>query len=307
MKIGIISNAAYAVPLLQLLTTNRIQASVFADACSDNDSTAVIRHFCHHTSIPFYEKEPSFLYTWLKEFNPNVVFVLGYKHLIDINQLSSTLLQSVYNIHFGPLPSYRGPNPIFWQIKNNRQTLSVTIHRINDRFDKGPIVWAKDIARGHHLNYGTAHTMLGHIMLEGIIYILQHYAQQKQPNPLPQTLTASNYFRRPILKDVLIDWKEMDGTEIINLILACNPWNKGALTLHQGNEVKILDASLSKEKPKGNTVLTPGVIINIDKCMQVMAKHNKLIDVHMIVLDGAFIPARHAEKYGFQKGQHLGI
>ncbi|RYD59407.1 MAG: methionyl-tRNA formyltransferase [Sphingobacteriales bacterium] len=306
MKIGVISNAAYAVPLLQLCANNRIQASVFADACSDKDSTSALRHFCQVMSVPLYEWEPAMLYTWIKELNPDIVFILGYSHLIDIQQLPSLLLDAVYNIHFGPLPTYRGPNPVFWQIRNNASTLGVTIHRINEKFDDGPVVWAKDILRGYHINYGTAHTILAHVALEGVAHILQHHAQQKKLSPLPQSTVASRYYRRPALNDVLINWAEMELGEILNIILACNPWNKGGLTLYQGSEVKIIDAEVSKDKSVNSASFIPGTIANHNKCLQVVCKGNKLLNINMLALDGAFIPARHAEKYGFLKGRQLG-
>lgn len=308
MKIGIISGAAYAIPLLQLLTNNNIQASVFTDACSvDKDGLAVIRYFCGLASIPLHEKEHSQLYEWIKDFKPDVIFILGYSHLIDISQLPPALLYSVYNIHFGALPAFRGPNPVFWQIKTNAANLTVTIHRINNQFDKGPVVWAKDIPRAHHINYGTAHTMLSHTALEGVVYILQHYAQRKMPAIIQMDTTISRYFRRPGINEVSINWKEMEITEIINLIQACNPWNKGAITIYQGNEVKILDAEPSRDKPNSSMVMTPGIIVNNDKCLQVMCKGNKLLNIYMLLLDGSFIAARHAEKYGFVKGQQLGM
>ena len=45
MKIGIVSGAAYCIPLLQALVNGHIQASVFADACSGAEDLTVIRHF----------------------------------------------------------------------------------------------------------------------------------------------------------------------------------------------------------------------------------------------------------------------
>lgn len=232
---------------------------------------------------------------------------MGYSHLIDIAQLPAALLAATYNIHFGPLPAYRGPNPVFWQLRNGLPTLSVAIHRINEKFDKGPVVWVKDIPRGYHLNYGTAHTMLAHVALEGVVYILQHHAQRKQLGQIAPGTSTSKYYHRPRLNDVLIDWEKMESIQILNLIAACNPWNKGALTLHQGQELKIIDAEISKEKPGSNISFVPGTIVKHDKCLQIVCKGNKLLNINMLVLNGAFIPARYVEKYGFQAGQRLGV
>lgn len=47
--------------------------------------------------------------------------------------------KKIINIHNGPLPKYRGVNPINWALKNNEQEHGVTIHDITPGIDDGPI------------------------------------------------------------------------------------------------------------------------------------------------------------------------
>lgn len=44
------------------------------------------------------------------------------------------------NIHNGPLPEYRGVNPINWALKNGEPEHGVTIHEITPGIDDGPIL-----------------------------------------------------------------------------------------------------------------------------------------------------------------------
>ena len=46
----------------------------------------------------------------------------------------------VLNIHFSPLPKYRGMRPINWALKNNELEHGVTIHEVDGGIDTGPIV-----------------------------------------------------------------------------------------------------------------------------------------------------------------------
>ncbi len=46
----------------------------------------------------------------------------------------------VINLHNGPLPKYRGVNPINWALKNNEREHGVTIHEITPGIDDGPII-----------------------------------------------------------------------------------------------------------------------------------------------------------------------
>jgi len=46
----------------------------------------------------------------------------------------------IVNIHNGPLPKYRGVNPINWALKNNENSHGVTLHHIDEGIDTGDII-----------------------------------------------------------------------------------------------------------------------------------------------------------------------
>jgi len=46
----------------------------------------------------------------------------------------------VINLHNSPLPKYKGVRPINWALKNNEETHGVTVHRITEGIDDGPIL-----------------------------------------------------------------------------------------------------------------------------------------------------------------------
>jgi methionyl-tRNA formyltransferase len=46
----------------------------------------------------------------------------------------------VVNVHCSMLPKYRGPAPVLWAIRNGDPHLGVTVHRMNEEFDAGPIL-----------------------------------------------------------------------------------------------------------------------------------------------------------------------
>lgn len=49
------------------------------------------------------------------------------------------IFSTILNLHNGPLPKYRGVNPINWALKNNEKEHGVTIHSISTGIDDGPI------------------------------------------------------------------------------------------------------------------------------------------------------------------------
>lgn len=46
----------------------------------------------------------------------------------------------VLNIHSSLLPKYRGPAPVLWAIRNGDADLGLTVHRMDEEFDTGPVL-----------------------------------------------------------------------------------------------------------------------------------------------------------------------
>jgi|TARA_R100001377_G_C3190915_1_gene110577 methionyl-tRNA formyltransferase len=56
-----------------------------------------------------------------------------------INQEFINRCGKIINLHNSPLPKYRGVRPINWALKNNERKHGVTIHKITEGIDDGPI------------------------------------------------------------------------------------------------------------------------------------------------------------------------
>lgn len=44
------------------------------------------------------------------------------------------------NLHPSPLPAFRGPTPLFWQLRAGARESAVTLHAMSERMDAGPVV-----------------------------------------------------------------------------------------------------------------------------------------------------------------------
>jgi methionyl-tRNA formyltransferase len=49
------------------------------------------------------------------------------------------------NLHYGPLPRYRGVAPIAWSLINGERSTAVTLHRIEVGIDSGPVVSSRPV------------------------------------------------------------------------------------------------------------------------------------------------------------------
>jgi len=76
---------------------------------------------------------------WAKAFAPDVLLSLHYRNLIPKQILELAPLGAV-NLHPSLLPNYRGTNSVAWVIINGESETGFTFHRMDERFDTGPIL-----------------------------------------------------------------------------------------------------------------------------------------------------------------------
>lgn len=298
MKIGIISNGDVCVALLYFLKQNKADIHLFLEKSRDKQEGAL--HASASMQIPVTHAADRSLYEWAANAVPDIIFVIGYSQRIKTSDLSA-VRHGIYNVHFGKLPEYRGPSPVFWQMKNGEQTIGVTIHKLVAELDAGAIIWQKEIRNEPHFTYLYVNAVLSNVFLEGIVYIIQHLLSGKGLPEIIQDETRAHYDPRPVLKDVVIDWETMPASEIINLVKACNSWNMGAATLYEGMEVKILDAELHTATHSA----VPGTILAIKEQMQVACINNEIININILNLDGSIVPAKNAALFGFVQQKQL--
>lgn len=307
MKIALLSNSDAFFPLAYALLGQQISPYVFYSPSPDSHTNQQVIAFVSQAGINFTEeKQPDKdLYNWLIQGNYDACFVVGYKYLINIDRLKNCPTP-IFNIHFGPLPAYRGATPVFWQLKNGEQNIGLCIHKLSQKFDDGPVVWLKETANLPHYNYRSVNLLFNQLCVEGVFYMLQLIIK-KLPIPLIQRDgVKSSYQKRPGLNEVTINWQEMDATEICNLIRAANPWNKGAITFFNGQEVKLMDAVVISNEILGQNKSEPGNITVSDGLLVICCREGNSIQVNMLFYNECYIPAYQCMHWGFLTGKKLG-
>lgn len=301
MRIGVVSGSGVCIPLLYQLKAWGQEVEVFFGDLpytdKDRDSVPI---FCSSQNVNLVkETKKEQLYEWIGKFKPELIFVAGYSHKIDLNK-TGKVKNGIYNIHYGKLPAYRGPNPVFWQLKNGEEKIGLCIHELSGRLDAGAIVWQQEVKNEVHFNYSLVNQIFSNFQVQGAQFILNFLQRGMSLIPKPQDETKAGYYRKPQLNDVLIHWSSMSPETIIHLVKACNSWNNGAITAIDGMEVKILDAESCERSPEG---MTPGTIIPKDDKLFVACSGNKSLDIGFLSINGVFVPARHASFHGLVAGR----
>jgi methionyl-tRNA formyltransferase len=78
----------------------------------------------------------------MKRLKPSFGVIASFSQIIREEALS---ICPFYNVHPGALPENRGAYPVFWDIKNDRDIFTVSIHLINEKIDSGKLVFKSTI------------------------------------------------------------------------------------------------------------------------------------------------------------------
>ncbi|SDE51471.1 methionyl-tRNA formyltransferase [Mucilaginibacter pineti] len=255
--------------------------------------------FCRARKIAVHaEEDKNELYQWQQLHSPDIVFFSGYSYKVNVVQLKG-VPKGIYNIHFGVLPQYRGASPVFWQLKNGEAQMGLTIHEMTDRLDSGAVVWEQTIKNEEYHTYNYINQLFSELQVRGVAELLIKLSQEQLLHKSEQDESRGNYYGKPQLADVMINWDTMDVKEILNLVKACTSWNNGAGTLINGLELKILDA----ETALAETNNKPGTITIANNKFNVACINNKALSINFLNINNTCIPARHAGFYGLKTGQ----
>jgi len=74
----------------------------------------------------------------LRRLRADVVLMAGFDQILGAPLLAA--LGPVLNVHPSLLPSYRGPAPHFWMVKNGETEGGVSVHLVDDGIDSGPLL-----------------------------------------------------------------------------------------------------------------------------------------------------------------------
>lgn len=79
------------------------------------------------------------LHQWLAALSPAFILVACFPRRLP-EALCAVATQDCLNLHPSLLPRYRGPTPLFWQLRAGERETGVTLHRVRPRIDAGEIV-----------------------------------------------------------------------------------------------------------------------------------------------------------------------
>ena len=191
-------------------------------------------------------------YEYLKKLDADLGIVVAYGQIIP-NEILNLTKKGFINIHASLLPKWRGAAPIQRSIINLDKQTGITIMKINNKLDSGPICNSYKIDISNNENAEIISNKLSLLgaekILDNIDKILDDEIEFKEQNHADAT-----YANKIEKSEGKIDWNSK-AENIIGKINGLYP-SPGAWFIYKGERFKILKAEISEGKGK------PGIILN---------------------------------------------
>ena len=131
----------------------------------------------------------------------NLIFIsIEYESIININKFMS---KELFNFHFSLLPKYRGCHTNFFQIYNGEKYSGVTLHKIDNGIDTGPII---DFLKYKISKNTNAYKNYLKLMIKSVNLLKKNFKKIITGNykSKKQSLTKGSYYKRSS-----VDYKKM--------------------------------------------------------------------------------------------------
>jgi methionyl-tRNA formyltransferase len=159
------------------------------------------------------------------------------------------------NIHASLLPRWRGAAPIQAAILHGDARSGVTIMRMEEGLDTGPMLLAEAVPLHARSTTPELHDALAPL---GARLILRALAEA--PPEVPQPAEGVTYAPKLSKADGLLDWRAA-ATALDARVRAMNPW-PGAFFLHGGEVIRVLAAEpCDGAGPPGTLLPGPGLAV----------------------------------------------
>ncbi|MFH1990361.1 MAG: methionyl-tRNA formyltransferase [Patescibacteria group bacterium] len=180
----------------------------------------------------------------MRNFDVDLAIVAAYGKIIPKNILGIPHYGTI-NVHPSLLSKYRGASPIQNAILNGDKKTGVTIMKLDEEMDHGPILANSELPIADSDTYESLSQKLAKIGAELLIKAIPEYVSGKI-KPIEQKHTEATYTKIIKKEDGKIDWSK-NAAEIERMTRAFYPWPT-AWTTWNGKNLKILEAEVHNGK-----------------------------------------------------------
>ena len=196
-------------------------------------------------------------YNFLNSLDADLAIVVAYGQIIPKKFLNLTK-KGFINIHASLLPKWRGAAPIQRSIMNLDQETGISIMRIAEKLDTGPVCNNYKIQLNENLNALEISEKLSKLAAEKILDNIDDILEDKA-NFVEQDHLNATYASKIQKTEGQINWDE-NAEKIIGKINGLYP-SPGAFFMFNGERYKILKAQVGRAQGNPGSVLSDNLEI----------------------------------------------
>lgn len=231
LRIMIAGGEAAGVRCLQALAaTDHHIVGVLASA--NRTTTAGIEKLAREKGLQVWPganvKDAAFAET-VSALGVDVLLNIHSLHIVRREILHATKLGG-YNLHPGPLPRLAGLNAPSWALFGDHKVHGVTLHKMDDKIDSGPIVYQSNFPI---TETDTALSLMSKCVSQGLPLVMRLVEElARDPNSVPLAKPGTEklqYFGREVPNGGQLSWASR-ARDVINFVRACDyypfesPW-----------------------------------------------------------------------------------
>ena len=266
LKIVFMGTSEFSIPTLEALIKNKFNIlSVYTRPPKKSKrgqkiNASPIEEFSKKNKINF--RSPKNLksdeeFKIFKELSADLAVVVAYGQLIPKVYLKTVKLGFI-NVHASLLPKWRGAAPIQRAIMNGDKKIGVSIMKIEEKLDSGPVLATKEIELGQNVTCGEVEKQLSVIGADLLIKSLKNI-ESGDIKFINQVHSEATYAKKIDKNKTKINWS-LDADKVIAHIHGLSP-NPGAWFEHENERFKVLRANRSSDNGKPGTVLDENLTI----------------------------------------------
>ena len=207
-------------------------------------------------------------YNFLNSLDADLAIVVAYGQIIPKKFLSLTKTGFI-NIHASLLPKWRGAAPIQRSIMNLDQETGISIMRIAEKLDTGPVCNNYKIQLNENLNALEISEKLSNLAAEKILDNVDDILEDKA-NFVEQDHSNATYAYKIQKTEGQINWDE-NAEKIIGKINGLYP-SPGAFFMFNGERYKILKAQVGRAQGTPGSVLSDNLEIACGNNQSIIVK-----------------------------------
>ena len=256
----------FSVPTLHTLIKNKFDVfKVYTQPAKKSKrgqkvNPSPIEEFCKKNKISFSnppnlnsEEELKIF----KKLSPDIVVVVAYGQIIPKSFLDIVKFGFI-NIHASLLPKWRGAAPIQRAIMNGDKKIGVSIMKIKEKLDSGPVLTSKELELNQNVTHGEMEKKLSLVGADLLIESLKT-VEAGASKFIDQKHSEATYAKKIDKAETKINWN-LDANKVLSHIHGLSP-SPGAWFEFENERFKVLRAKISTLNGKSSSVLDENLTI----------------------------------------------